>query len=347
MNVEKKVIARLEKCYALAKLNKDGQDHLLAAAEKNAPCYLFDLTGRLLETVWETDGGVMTMEQIPGTNGVFLSTRRFFSPNNSETAQIVIAEKKDGAWKRRVLCDLPFVHRFGILSRGGFHYLAACTLKSAHAFKNDWTCPGRVWTAPLPENLSEYGEGRPLTLTPLLNGLFKNHGFSKVTEGNHTYALVGTENGIYKILPPENPKSEWSHERLITDAASDMLYLDFDGDGERELLTFTPFHGNRLLVYKKLDGVYKQIYEYPKELPFLHAIWGFSLQGKPVAAIGNREGDRELLLFYYDREKGYTAEIIDSEAGPANVMYFERDGKDFLLAANRETDEAAIYELKF
>ncbi|MCI8464713.1 MAG: hypothetical protein HFI63_02455 [Lachnospiraceae bacterium] len=346
MKIEKKVIARLEKCYALAKLKKGGQDCLLAAAEKNAPCYLFDGTGRLLETVWETDGGVMTMEQVPGTDGIFLSTRRFFSPNDSGAAQIVIVEKKDGAWKRRVLCNLPFVHRFGILFQGGFHYLIACTLKSAHAFKNDWTCPGRVWIAPLPEDLSHYDEEHPLTLAPLLSGLFKNHGFCKVSEGDCTYALIGTENGIYKISPPKNPGGEWIHECLTPDPASDMLHLDFDGDGERELLVFTPFHGNRLLIYKKQDGVYKQIYEHPKELPFLHAIWGFSLQGKAVAAVGNREGDRELLLFYYDREKGYTTTIIDSGAGPANIMHFKRDGKDFLLAANRETDETAIYTLE-
>ncbi len=44
-----------------------------------------------------------------------------------------------------VLCDLPFVHRFGVAQRGGVWYLIACTLKSAHAFRDDWTCLGRIW----------------------------------------------------------------------------------------------------------------------------------------------------------------------------------------------------------
>ena len=345
MKAEKKVIAKLNKCYAVAQIYGQNQSFLLTAAEKNDPCYLFDLQGNKLDTVWETDGGIMTMEALPGKDGEFLSTRYFFSPNDSARAQIVWVFKENGSWKRKVLLDLPFVHRFGILEREGMRYLVACTLKSAHAFKNDWTCPGRVWVASLLDDLSAYDEEHQLVMEPVVSGLFKNHGFCKMEEDGYTCALVGTENGVYKITPPKAGDSEWGVECLLEKPASDMLYLDFDGDGERELLVLSPFHGSEAAVYKKINGDYTKVYVYPKEMPFLHAIWGGVIQGSVYGIIGNREGDRELTALHYDPEQGYVVEVLDAGAGPANVMHFQRDGKDFLIAANRETDEVALYEL--
>ena len=47
MNVEKKVIKNLNKCYALARLQYQGKDHFIVAAEKQDPAYLFDMDGNL------------------------------------------------------------------------------------------------------------------------------------------------------------------------------------------------------------------------------------------------------------------------------------------------------------
>ena len=66
MKAEKKVIANLEKCYALGTFRYDGKDHVIAAAEKSNPCYSFDLRGNLCDTLWEGPGGVMTVCQAPG-----------------------------------------------------------------------------------------------------------------------------------------------------------------------------------------------------------------------------------------------------------------------------------------
>ena len=45
-----------------------------------------------------------------------------------------------------------------------------------------------------------------------------------------------------------------------------------------------------------------------------------------------------------DEDGAYKTEVIDSNTGCANLMHFvNKDGKDVLVATNREIDEAAMY----
>ena len=346
MKATKKVIGQLEKCYALTTFHYDGIDHIAVAAEKNNPCYTFDMEGRLCDTLWEGPGGVMTLTQVPG-QPILLATEKFFSPNDSAEAKIVYCHRVDGAWKSEMLCSLPFVHRFGLLARGGHRYLIACTLKSAHAFEDDWTCPGRIWIAPFPDDVTQYNADNQLALTPLVSGLTKNHGFSIGRDGEDSFVMVASENGVLKVTPPAGPGSEWETEELLNTPASDTLYLDFDGDGERELLVLSPFHGDTLTVYKRFDGRFEPVYHHTKKLPFLHAIWGAEISGRTYAFIGNREETRDFFALYYDAEKGgYVYDMLDEGAGPANALCVRSGDTDLLYATNRETDEIACYTLE-
>ncbi len=347
MRAEKKVIDKLNKCYAVAEFDFDGRRHLLTAAEKTDPCYLYDLEGNREGTMWEGPGGVMTLCQYPlapDDDPVLMATWKFYSPNDSASAKIVYYYREGERWECRPLADLPFVHRFGVVRRNGTWYLVACTLKSAHAFRDDWTCPGRIWVAELPEDIRSYGEDNKLVLTPLVSGLYKNHGFCRIEEGEDSYVLVGTENGVYRVAPPAAKGGEWEAEKLLAVPTSDMLYQDYDGDGEKELLVLSPFHGDTLSVYKKRGEEFERVFTCERKLPFLHAIWGAEVAGRQTAFIGNRQGDRELFAVYY-ADGGYVMDVLDKGAGPANCMYFRDGEKDMLLAANRETDEVALYRL--
>lgn len=104
MQVAKKVVAKLEKCYALSELTYQGKHCFLVAAEKHDPCLLFSEDGELIDTVWEEPGGVMTMAPVPGADGQFLATHRFYSPNDSADASIVLAS----AGKPELGCISPF-----------------------------------------------------------------------------------------------------------------------------------------------------------------------------------------------------------------------------------------------
>lgn len=342
---KKKVIGSLNKCYSVAKITDGGKPRLLCAAEKQDACYMFDTDGNKRETLWEGPGGVMTIEQFPDEKEtIILATQKFYSPNDSAEAKIVYYRRNEkGTWECNVLCELPFVHRFAILSRTGVNYLVACTLKSDHKFKNDWTCPGRVFVAELPFDITGHDEAHQLELAPLISGLSHNHGFTKVTEEEgFSSCLVGCDNGVFQIAPPPVKGGEWETECLLEEAVSDMLYEDFDGDGERELLTLSPFHGTALSVWK--DG--GKVWEYPAPLPFLHAIYTAEIEGKKIALIGNREEEKRLLAVYYDPESGtYATDVLDEGAGPANVLFFEENSVYKAIAANRETDEIALYEI--
>lgn len=336
MQIEKKVVTNLTKCYSLAELS---EQLYLVASEKQFPCLVISRDGEVLDKVWDGPGGVMTME--PLTDSSFLATHRFYSPNDSKNASIVLAQRGAEGWNVRTLCKLPFVHRFGALKRDGNTYIVAATLKSDHQFKEDWTCPGRIWVGKLPENLDDVNEEQPLELTPLVSGLLRNHGFFKYEENGFDVCLVGTENGIWKVIPPD-VDGQWQAEQIFNQPASDMLLTDFDGDGQKEMLVMAPFHGENLSVYKNCEGTWSKVFEAPQPLEFLHALAPAKLAGREVAVIGHRKGNRNLCMISCDAE-GYRLDVLDHDVGPANVLCREAGEKLWILSANRETDEVAMY----
>lgn len=347
MKVSKKVIGKLEKCYSVAPLHYAGEDHVLVAAEKVNRCLLFDRDGNEEDVVWSEPGGVMTMVQVPGSDGQFLATHKFYSPNDSKEAQIVIVTPKaKGNWEVRTLVNLPHVHRFDILRRNGVSYLIACTLKSGHEYKDDWSMPGKVYAAVLPEDMSDVDEANPLKLKVIRDNMLKNHGYYRNLENGTEEAVISCDSGVFLFTPPENPKDEWEIRQLLDTAASDAVLVDLDGDGEEELAVLSPFHGPVIRFYKRGEHGFQCVYEYEKQAEFTHAIFGGTLCGRPAVVIGHRQGARNLLAFTWNAvEKRYEVQILDEDCGPANVMHYTHNGNDVIISTNREIDEIAMYTL--
>lgn len=339
MRAEKKVLGELTLCYCVAPLEFRGKRHFLVASEKQHPCLLFDEQGVCVDQVWDGPGGTMTMVQLPGVDGAFLATHRFYSPNDNKQASIVLCRWAEGRWQVRTLLDLPGVHRFDLLERGGVRYLIACTIKSDYEYKDDWRFPGKVWAAVLPDDLTDRPEDFRLEARVIAEGLTKNHGYSR----HGCSGIVTAEEGVFRFTPPETPAGEWTCEKLLDQPTSDALLLDFDGDGAEELLTLSPFHGDTLTVFKRMPDGWQPVFTYEKKIEFAHAICAAVFGGRPMAIVGHRKGDRDLLAIRYDG--GYRVELLDHDVGPANALSYELAGKTCILAANREINQIARYVL--
>lgn len=214
------------------------------------------------------------------------------------------------------------MHRFDIISRNGVNYVIACTLKSGHEYKEDWRSPGKIQVCVLPEDLSS------------------------VDEVLRSY--VAANEGVFECIPPESEEGTWEIKQILDEASSDMAFADFDNDGELEMLTISPFHGEKISIFKKQDGKFKKVYTYEKDAEFAHGIWGGEIAGTQGVLIGHRKGERNLLFFRCtDPEKlTFTADLLDSDVGPANVLHYTNDGEDYILSANREIDEIALYKVE-
>lgn len=347
MKIEKNAIYRLDKCYSIAPLWYQKEQHFLVAAEKVNECVLFDMQGKVKDVIWKEPGGTMSMVQIPGSNGQFLATHQFYSPNDSKEAKImIVSPKEEGGWDMKTLLELPHVHRFDIVQRNGENYLIACTLKSGHEYKEDWSMPGKVYAAVLPKDLSTYHDENQLSLTVIKDNMLKNHGYYRVLDEGMETSVISAECGVYQFIPPKSKEENWEIRTLLDTPASDAVLVDLDQDGEKELAVLSPFHGDMVRIYKKQKGNFVKVYEYEKTLEFLHAICAGVIGEKPVLILGNRKGEQNLMLFTFDQEKKeYQMQIIDSACGPANACLFHTEKEEILIAANRETDEIALYHI--
>ncbi|MBQ9239360.1 MAG: hypothetical protein IJ191_08650, partial [Treponema sp.] len=270
--------------------------------------------------------------------------QQFYSPNDSAAARIVYVRPAANGWQVQTVAPLPFVHRFDIISRGGVNYLIACTIKSDHHYKDDWSSPGKVYAAELPDDIARAGAVQPLHFTVVQDGLTKNHGYTRDMHDGVPTAIISAENGVFRFTPPAHRGGTWSVEQLLDTPASDAILCDLDGDGKKELAVMAPFHGDSFAIYAPDGERYRQVYVHPEPMEFLHAIAAGPVCGKERVIIGHREGKRALMAFTFERG-AYRAEEIDRDCGPANVCVLRRDGVDVVVSAHRETNEIALYEL--
>jgi hypothetical protein len=173
-------------------------------------------------------------------------------------------------------------------------------------------------------------------------GMLKNHGYYKVVEDGVESSVVCSDIGVFRFYPPKADGEGWKIDQLLDKPASDATLIDLDGDGKKELVVLSPFHGDDLAVYKETKNGYEMVYQYPEKIDFLHAIWSGELAGKSVAVIGHRKGARRLLAITCTDGK-YGFKTIDDDCGPANAYGYSYDGKDVLIATNREINEIAMY----
>ncbi|HEY8891315.1 MAG TPA: hypothetical protein VIM70_13790 [Clostridium sp.] len=341
MKIEKKILGKVNKCYATSSTVIDLDRKILLATEGKGPCYMYSGPNFEQSTVWDGPGGTMAIVAIPGKNGDFLAIQNFFPIYQSENAEIVWAQpQKGGKWNVKTILGLPYVHRFSILTAGGVNYFIGATLCTTKQFEDDWSDPGKIYIGIIPDDLS-----KPIKLKVIKEGLTKNHGFCKTVWNEKMSIMVTCEEGVFVITPPQIQDGEWKIETVLEKSVSDIAVIDIDGDGEDELVTIEPFHGGDFVINKKIGGQYKVVYKYPKEMDFGHVVWGGKLRGIPTIIGGYRSLGKE--LFYVQcvstNPLKFKTEIIEAGTGPSNIDVLNGKDRDIIIASNHGIDEAALY----
>ncbi len=342
MKFEKKFLTELNRCYATGSVVFNGRQLALLATEGEGACYAY--SGRDFdrqETVWPGPGGTMTFVPLPGTNGEFLTNQKFFRMFQWEEATIVwVRPQDDGTFLVKDLFVQPYIHRFDVLESGGRRYFIGCTLATRKETKDDWSSPGKIYVAELPDDLNE-----PLRLTVLRDGLTQNHGYSRVTWNGRMAAMIGSREGAFVVTPPAEHGAAWAVEQIMDWPVSDRAAVDIDGDGHLEIATIEPFHGNYFRIYKQAGASWQRIFEHPEVSDFYHVVVAATLRGRPAFLGGCRRGKMQLFCVQPRSLAPLELEavLIDEGVGPSNVSVINEADRDVIVAANREKGEAALY----
>lgn len=322
---------QLDHCYAIMRLKAQGHDFIIVASEENQPCYAYDLNNNYQRiTVWPDVGGTMTMVAIPGTLN-FLATQRFYPGFNSARCRIVKETFNGNGWDQSVIGDFPYIHRFDIIPQNQGHnfWYVGCSIANSKKNTDDWSDPGKVWVGEYDDSQEKIHD-----LHSLSTRITKNHGYRRMKD----YSLITGAEGIYKLTYPDNHQ-DWVLTQLSSFETSDIAAADINHDGQNEYLAIEGFHGTNLRIY---DTNFKTLAQSSTVTPFGHAIWGGKIGDREYFLFGWRAGQQGLELI---EDSNLSVQLIAEHIGPSNVTVYEKDGQLYLLSANREANEVAIYTI--
>lgn len=331
----------MERSYSVSNFKVNGVTKLFFASEAiDGPCFTYSGENfEHKEVVWEKEGGTMSIVEIPDTHGQFLAVQKFFPGFNSKASKLVWGRYVDGTWKIQDFLSLSYLHRFDILVSNGKKYFIGCTICTSKTDRNDWSDPGKIYVGEIPDDLNQ-----PMEIRVIKEGLVKNHGYFTDVENGQPLSYITCDTGIFKVTPPTAKSDDWTIDHLHDAPISDITLIDMDGDGEKEFVVMAPFHGNEFKVLKNTDGEFKEVYRYPGEIDFAHAVWSGTLAGKPTILGGIRRKSEELFYVQYDQDsKEYITTVIENGVGPANLSVLHEENRDVILSANHTKNEVAIY----
>lgn len=340
MQIEKKHLDDIKRCYAAANIPMFGKNYYVFASEDpGICCEMFsgqDFEDK--EVLWTEPGGCMSIMPIPGREGEILAVQEFYLKVSPSKSKIVWGKyDPESGWAFQDVLHLPFLHRFGIFEKGENLYLVCATIAETKEHKEDWRVPGKIYAGLIPEDLDQGVE-----LEEVVGGLFRNHGYWQTVENGETVGYFGSDQGILRLTAPDTLGGDWNQEMILEGAIGEIATLDIDGDGQVEIMTIEPFHGDTIRIYKKQDGAYAPVYEYGGKVDFAHTLVGCNLLGKPTFVAGIRREDAELIAVQWE-DGAFKTTVIDQGSGPANVAVVNEEGRDLILAANHTANEAAVY----
>lgn len=341
MKVEKKSITTMSMPYTVSTIRLGGRDRIVAATEDRGKTITTSPPEWQAHELLSGPGGCMSIAQPSGSERMF-GVFGCFPGYQFHDAAIYEIMPKEGlqAYELRAVFPLPFAHRISFVSRNGAEYLVSANLARTKKSPDDWSEPGAVYAAAVPESTSgEWKQER------ILGELHKNHCmYSGLLQGRRVLMIGGTE-GLFSF-DLDSSDEGWTVQRVLKHEISEVVAIDLDGDGIDELVTIEPFHGSRLVVYRKSGTGWNRMGEYPLE--FGHGVCGGIVGGKTALVVGNRRGENNLEIFTPDERPSLklSRHIVAHGVGAANVTLIDHAGASWIVAANQHDSEVAAYRIE-
>jgi hypothetical protein len=333
---KKKVVLEIESVYTANAFSVGPDFYIGAGSETKPEVYLYDLKTGIASQVSGSPGGLMSFVPVPGSPDLFVSIMGLFPPFIGVEAGIFRHRRTNGEWKTDRALHLPFAHRCEILNREGKNILFAATVSTYKENPQDWSNPGELHLIELDNTPGATWESRVID-----SGITKNHGMVRARiKGKETICISGKE-GVFYL--EQDPQKDWILSPMFKGEVSEMTFIDLDGDGQDELVTIEPFHGETLNIYKNTGKKWEL--RIRDSLSFGHGLSSGFVQQKPVIVVGNRSGSlalesfsvRDLLNGKFDRK------VIEEDAGPTQTQVFSVGATDYILSSNQRKNEVDLY----
>jgi hypothetical protein len=215
------------------------------------------------------------------------------------------------------------------------NHLFVATVSSYKENPADWSRPGELHHVVIGEPGSA-----EWTTDLVFSGLTRNHGMTKSVIKNMESICISGVEGIFAIQPGKNDK--WEIKHLFDHEVSEFSFFDLDNDGEDELVTIEPFHGNSLNIYKnsKKNGWQSQ---YTSPLSFGHGLSTGKFHGQNVVVVGNRRDSGDLELHNVKTLSSVEKSVIESSVGATQTKVVRYKDTDYILSSNQTLNEVALY----
>ncbi len=241
-------------------------------------------------------------------------------------------------WKRHRIADLAYIHRIAFVSTNEKKSIVASSLCEKKDDIDDWSTPGAVYEIIIQNDDLTVRQEKKL----ILSGITKNHGMYVQNKDNRDTIFLSGEEGIFSLsIDARNDK--WIVDNIIDQPVSELVVEDLDEDGEEEIVTIQPFHGNWLRIYKKIVGKWEIVCE--KSIDFGHGIWAGRFGGKFGVVLGTRAGKKDLCFYAIEGSWKLQKTIIDEGTGTAQIDVVKSAHRDLIIASNNHIDEVALYEI--
>ena len=349
MNISRRTVAKLDAVYSIAVLpqgNVRQPGAFLAGSDAAGPLLFFEPPDYEPRLIADRPGGFVSIcPLITASARYVLATVDFMPGFNAANCRINLYPLDEGASPEPFeVAQLPYTHRVAVANVGSKNAWLGSTLCEKKEFKQDWTHPGGIHVAEIPDPPSQ-----PWKLRQVFGGINKNHGmdYAKLPHARNGGFLLSAMEGLFYLHLPDDLNDDWPCEQITSGEHSDALAYDWRGAGFCQIFSLSPFHGNVLTIYEHSGGGWQPTV-IADDIEFAHVLWAGELLGQPALLIGGRQGREELRLYRKAGADGSSFEydILDEGIGPTQVAVVSRSCRAAtLIVAAHNIHEVRIYEL--